>query len=155
MFGAGQLVRAKRAGGSAYMAQLVTAALSLVYVLFSAPIIRFFDPADNVMQIGQQYLLVVAGSYAFFASAIVLSQAMTGAGATFSSLVLDICVVFGIVVPAGYVVAITLDLPKEILWATVALSNLVTFVVFAIYYARGRFLRKKLKCGGFFERFRN
>jgi hypothetical protein len=64
-------------------------ALGLLYIRYSDAILGFFDSTPAVLQVGREYLGIVALSYAFLGVGVVLSQAMTGAGATLSSLVLD------------------------------------------------------------------
>jgi len=75
---------------------------------------------------------------------VVLSQAMTGAGATLSSLVLDGVLLLGIILPTAYVVAATLDLPRESLFWVIALGNVGSALAYVGYYATGAFLRKQV-----------
>jgi Na+-driven multidrug efflux pump len=66
---------------------------------------------------------------------------MAGAGATFESLVLDVIVLLGVVLPAAYFVAVLQELPRQALWQVVAWGNVLSAAVYLLYYARGRFLK--------------
>ncbi len=143
--GAGRRRRALYAGWMAALYNLVlTLGMAVLFVLFAGPIIGFFDPSPEVLLVGQEYLTIIGFSYGFIAVAIVLSQAMTGAGATLSSFVLDAIVLLGFVVPAAYVAAVTLGLPRSAVWKVIAAGNAAAAVLYTLYYVRGSFLRKAL-----------
>jgi putative MATE family efflux protein len=143
--GAGFPERAKRAGLVAAAYNLVMMlALGLLYIRYSDAILGFFDSTPAVLQVGREYLGIVALSYAFLGVGVVLSQAMTGAGATLSSLVLDGVLLLGIILPTAYVVAATLDLPRENLFWVIALGNVGSALAYVGYYATGAFLRKQV-----------
>ena len=143
--GAGRTRRAKHAGyvAAAYNLAMMLA-LGALYIRYSDAILGFFDSSPSVLAIGHEYLTIVAFSYAFLGVGVVLSQAMTGAGATLSSLVLDTLTLGGVILPAAYVVAATLDLPRESLFWVIALGNVGSALVYALYYGTGAFLRKQV-----------
>ena len=143
--GAGLVQRARNAGLVAtFYNAICTLALAGLYLTYAGPLVAFFDPNPTVVAIGREYVEVVALSYVLLGAGIVLSQAMTGAGATLSSLVLDTVVVLMFLVPAAYIVAVTLGLARRDLWQVLAFGNLVSAVVYALYYARGSFLHKRI-----------
>lgn len=143
--GAGQLARAQHAGWvAALYCMVLTAGLWWLYITFADQIIGFFDPSPAVLYIGREYIEGVAITYALLGAAIVLSQAMTGAGATLSSLVIDAVVLLGVVVPLAYLAGATLQYPRVIVWRVIALGNVLAALVYMVYYARGTFLHKKI-----------
>ncbi|MEM9194328.1 MAG: MATE family efflux transporter, partial [Myxococcota bacterium] len=143
--GAGHARRAHRSGlvASGY-ALLTTALLVALYLGFSEPIIGFFDPSPGVLQAGDEYLHRIGWTYLFVGVAVVLSQAMTGAGATFASMVLDASILVLLVVPAAYVVVEVLHLPRTALWWTIAVGNVVAAAAYVAFYGKGSFLRTKI-----------
>lgn len=143
--GAGRRRRALYAGWVAALYNLVlTLGMSLLFVVFAGPIIAFFDASPDVALVGQEYLVTIGFSYAFIAVAIVLSQSMTGAGATLSSFFLDALVLVGFVVPGAYIVGVTLELGRVVVWQVIAAGNVAAAVLYTVYYGRGSFLRKAL-----------
>ncbi|MBK8169164.1 MAG: MATE family efflux transporter [Sandaracinaceae bacterium] len=143
--GAGLHARAKRAG---YIAAAYNVAFMLVlgiaYLVWSKQIIGFFDESPEVLRVGRQYLLRVGLSYAALGVGVVLSQAMTGAGETLASLIIDAVAIVGLTLPATYLVAETFGAPYTIMFWTIAASNVLAAAAFLFYYARGHFLEKKL-----------
>jgi Na+-driven multidrug efflux pump len=84
--GAGQKRRAHRAGGLAALYNVVlTAGMAALFLVYSSEIVGFFDKSPGVIMFGRKYMLSVAPSYIVLAGAFVLSQAMTGAGATLTT----------------------------------------------------------------------
>jgi putative MATE family efflux protein len=143
--GAGDAARARRAGWvAAFFNVALMAVLAAIYVQWAAPIVGFFDPTAEVLDVGREYMRTVGLSYAFLGLGVVLSQAMTGAGATFSSMVIDAAVLLLLVIPTAYVVTETIELPRMALWLTIALGNVLAATAYAVYYARGSFLHKRV-----------
>lgn len=143
--GARQQVRAKRSGWVAALYNLaLMVLLAGLYIGFSDAIVGFFDDEPAVLAVGREYLRTVALSYGVLGIGLVLSQAMTGAGATLSSFVLDAMVLVLLVVPGAYVVTEVLELPSQALWLVIAAGNTIAGLVYAAYYAKGAFLAKRL-----------
>ncbi len=138
--GAGHWRRARRAGWvAAGLSFGMGLGLAWLYVHFASAIVAFFEPDPRVIAAGQEYLSVVAYTYAPLGAAVVFSQALAGAGATLQSLVVDALVLLLGVLPAAQLVVYGLSLPREGLWWVVAAGNAVGAVAYAGYYAWGRF----------------
>jgi Na+-driven multidrug efflux pump len=114
--------------------------LGLAYVRYADVLVGLFDDTPSVLFVGREYLYAVAWSYVALGVGLVLSQAMTGAGATLSSMVLDVLVLLGGIVPAAYVVTEGLGLGRDALWRVIAAGNVLAMVVFVVYYGRRSFL---------------
>ncbi len=115
-------------------------ALSALYLAFSGPIMAFFDASPAVLVAGEEYLWRVGVTYAVLGVGVVLSQAMSGAGATLPSLLLDVVVLLGLTIPLAWLVTGPLGLARPWLWNAIALGNVVSALAYAAYYLRGRFL---------------
>jgi putative MATE family efflux protein len=141
--GAGQLVRARRAGlwAAGFNAAFMVA-LTALYLVFSRPIMGFFDDSPAVLAAGDEYLWRVGATYAVLGVGVVLSQAMSGAGATLPSLVLDAAVLLGFTVPLAWLVTGPLGLARPWLWNAIAVGHLVSALAFSVYYLRGRALER-------------
>jgi len=146
--GAGLLQRAKRAGlYAAGFNALFMLLLTALYLVFAPEIIGFFDRDPRVLAAGQDYLWRVGVTYAVLGVGVVLSQAMTGAGATLPSLVLDLIGLLGITIPLAYLVTEVLGLDRTWLWNVIAFGNCASAVAYLAYYMRGRFLEKQISQG--------
>jgi Na+-driven multidrug efflux pump len=115
-----------------------------LFPVYSSEIVGFFDKSPGVIIFSREYMLSVAPSYIVLAGALVLSQTMTGAGATLTNLVIDAAVLVLLVVPASIIVTESLSLPPIGLWLTIAAGNLIAAACFTIYYLRGSFLDKQV-----------
>lgn len=138
--GARRAGRARRAGwvaaGFGFAMGLGVAALC---VRFAPAIVAFFEPDPRVVAVGREYLGIVAYTYALLGAAVVLSQAMAGAGATLQSLVVDAVVLLLVVLPAAYLVVEVLETPRQVLWWVLAAGNGLGAAAYAGSYAWGRF----------------
>lgn len=143
--GAGQLDRALRAGwlaaGYTFLGMLAIAGL---YMGLAEPIVAFFDPTPAVVAIGREYLMIVGPSYAFLGVAAVLSSALSGAGATLSSFILDLIVVFGIQVPVGIVLIGQGFVGRPGAWWILALANVASALIYGFWYSRRAWLHKQV-----------
>lgn len=143
--GAGLLRRAKSSGwiAAGYNVALM-AVLTALFIHFAGPIVGFFDDAPAVLTVGREYLTTVGLTYCAIGIGVVLSQAMTGAGATLSSLLLDAAVLLVVVVPGAYIVTEVMGAPRVVLWYVIGAGNVLAATAYAVYYARGSFLKKRI-----------
>lgn len=94
--------------------------LAVLYRFGGEAFLTFFTPSAEVVRIGVGYLGVVGPSYALFGFAIVLSNAIVGAGAARLALFMDAALVFVAQLPLMLVVAAAMRAPKEVLWWSIA-----------------------------------
>ena len=134
----------KHERGTRTGAAALEAALVLLYVRYPDVIVGFFDPSPGVIAVGHEYFLTVGLSYGLVGVAIVLSQAINGAGATLSSLVID-AAVLSLVTPVAIVAAEVMRIPRVDFFWLIAIGNAVAAVGYVAWYARGAFLRKALR----------
>ncbi len=143
--GAGESQRAMRAGWIATGHNTVFVLLAQVLFLFGAePLIGLFNEDPHVLAVGVDYLRIVGASYLLFGVAIVLSQALAGAGATMLGFALDLVVLLGIAIPATFIVMAMTDLTETLTWILIAAGNVLTGVVYMFWYKRGGWLAKKV-----------
>ncbi len=140
--GAANTARAALSGWTAAFYNLCAMALLVVvYREFGLPVVRFFDEDPRVVSVALGYLSVVAPSYLPLGIGIVLGSAMTGAGATRTTMLIDLGVVFGFQLPLA-IGAVLLEEPTpRRLWMVVAATNLLGAIVYAVNYRRGTYLR--------------
>jgi putative MATE family efflux protein len=150
--GAGEVNRAIRAGWIATGYNTLFVLIAQAVFLFAAePVMHLFlpdnIPADTVARIlavGVDYLQIVGSSYLLFGVAIVLSQALTGAGATMLGFALDLVVLLGIAVPATFIVMAATPLTEDLTWILIAGGNILTGLVYVVWYRRGHWAKKQI-----------
>jgi putative MATE family efflux protein len=141
--GAGNEARAALSGWTAAFYNLCAMTLlMLAYRHFGLPVVRFFDEDPNVVEVALGYLSAVAPSYLPLGVGIVLGSAMTGAGATRTTMLIDLAVILGFQVPLAIAAVLVGDPTPARLWTVVAATNLLGAVVYAVNYRRGTYLRR-------------
>lgn len=143
--GAGDRARAVRSGwlATGYNTAFVMGA-QLLFLFGAEPLIGLFSQSPHVLAVGIDYLRIVGASYLLFGVAIVLSQALTGAGATMLGFALDLVVLLGIAIPATFVVMEVTHLTETLTWFLIAGGNVLTGLVYMVWYRRGRWLAKEV-----------
>jgi putative MATE family efflux protein len=135
--GAGKIPRAQAAGWWAAGFNAVTmATLAVLYRVGGEAFLTFFSANAEVVRIGVGYLGVVGPSYVLFGFAIVLSNAIVGAGASRLAMVMDLALVFAVQLPLMLIVAAALHAPKETLWLSIAGVYLLTAMGYATLWRR-------------------
>jgi Na+-driven multidrug efflux pump len=139
--GAKNVGRALASGWVAAVYNLVfTAGLVALYFVYTNEVIGFFDGSEAVLAVGREYVRWVAPSYCLLAVAVVLSQAMTGAGATLTSMALDSGMLLLLVIPGAVFVTAFLGVPRTALWTIIAAGNGLGALAFIVWYRRGSFI---------------
>jgi Na+-driven multidrug efflux pump len=123
------------------------------YVLFADGLLRImgFDvtggsDADTVIEIGRTYLYATSSGFVFLAVAIVLSQALAGAGATKFPLLIEV-IAYGVVgwPFTGWVASRTADFGLRGLWLAAVTLHLAVAVAYVLWFRFGTWTRKVLR----------
>jgi putative MATE family efflux protein len=139
--GANKPARAKKSGWITTGYDAVTNVLLVVVVFaYGEAILRVFDDEAAPVAIALQYLQVVAPSYVALGVGIVLGNAMAGAGATRTTFAIDAAVILAFQVPLCLLAMVLMHGSLRALFQCVAVTNVVSAVVYAAVYARGTWL---------------
>lgn len=131
--GAGLHARARRAAwitGAYNVATMLL--LAVLFIGEGERFLRFFTGQDAIVRRAQDYLAVVGPSYTAFGFAIVLGNALVGAGATRLALRIDLLLVLGVQFPLMLAVTALAHAPPSGLWAAVVAVNIVSAVAYTI-----------------------
>ena len=140
--GAGQPARALRSGWiSAAYNVVMMALLALVFAFHGGTVVAFFDADPVVVSTAVGYLSVVAPSYVALGVGIVLGSAITGAGATRLTLLVDMTVVILFQLPLSVLAVTGSQAAPQRLWIVLAATSVMSALVYTVVYRRGRFLR--------------
>ncbi|MBO4383952.1 MAG: MATE family efflux transporter [Clostridia bacterium] len=113
----------------------VSGALLFIFAPFMAGL---FSSDAAVIALAATVLRMVACSEPFFGVGIVVEGMLQGAGKTAAPFVFNIIGMWGIRILGTFICLKLFGLGLEAAWACMIAHNLVLFVMFAVYYARGK-----------------
>ncbi len=127
------------------MSSTITIIISLFAVIFPKQIFIVFGIADDakVLEIGIQYLHIVASCYIFFAILFISNGIINGSGHTLITMLFTLLSLWIIRVPVSWFLSKT-SLGLTGIWIAIALSNLTTTTVSLIYYFSGRWKKSAI-----------
>lgn len=139
--GANNEPRARRSGWVSVAYDGVSNLL-LIWLVFTAgeAILRVFDDEPVPVAIALSYLHIVAPTYLALGMGIVLGNAMAGAGATRTTLAIDALVIGAVQLPLCLGAIALFGGSIEALFRCVAVTNVASATVYAMVYARGRWV---------------
>jgi len=139
--GAGDAEMAKRATLLCWaVAVALMGAMGVLFIVMPEPIAGLLAPGEAVAQVREMSvpLLRIAGTIQiFFATYLVLSQALRGAGDTLGPMVITYGSTFGVRLPAAYLLGIELDLGLTGVWIGLCGELVVRGSVYAWRFGRG------------------
>lgn len=108
--------------------------VSIIYVVFSYPIVYIFDTSPVVVESSVLTLRILSAGYIIFAYAMVIGSTFNGAGDTFTPTVVNFVCFWMLEIPLGYFLAIQLDwkLPG-VCWAIVISESLMALILFILF----------------------
>ncbi len=108
--GAGQPERAEKSAWRAGYFNLLFLAIIAAICLIAAPqLIYFFNQSPEVVESGSLALRIIAGGYVFYGWGMVLTQAINGAGDTFTPTILNFVFFWLVEIPLAWLLALHLD----------------------------------------------
>jgi putative MATE family efflux protein len=143
--GAFQPRRAERSAWwvTAYNAGLL-AAFAVIFFTFARPLVAFFDPTPEVVDLGTECLRIIAPSLVFSAVGVVLARGFDGAGNTVPAMFVNLLTLWGLEVPLSYGLSQWTGLGITGVWVGRALANTANGLVFALWFRLGRWKKKKV-----------
>jgi putative MATE family efflux protein len=143
--GAVQPQRAERSAWwvTVYNISLLTA-FAVLFFTFARPLVALFDPTPEVVDLGAEYLRIVAPSLVFSAVGVALARAFDGAGNTMPAMFVNLLTLWGLEAPLSYGLSQGTGLGITGVWIGRALANLANGLLFAFWFRRGRWKRKEV-----------
>jgi putative MATE family efflux protein len=139
--GAERPIRAIKSGWITMGYDALTNVLLIALVFaYGEAILRVFDDESGPVAIALQYLHVVAPSYVALGAGIVLGNAMAGAGATRTTFAIDATVILAVQIPLCIVVVVLAHGSVRSIFQCVAITNVVSAILYCAIYARGTWL---------------
>lgn len=123
------------------MSSLLAVATSIVIIVFRRPLMNLFTPDTEVIEIGAQYLVIVASFYVVFSAMFVINGVMRGAGDTLIPMFITLFALWLIRFPSS------LFLSKHFgeigIWWAIPIAWVIGMALSYFYYKMG-YWRKKV-----------
>jgi putative MATE family efflux protein len=116
----------------------------LIFLLFAAPIARIFSSDPRVLYYAILSLQIIGSGYIFYGIAMVMMQALNGAGDTRTPTWINFFCFWLLQIPLGFVLARTMDMgPTGAFIATPVTETIVAIVAF-LYFRKGHWKKVKV-----------
>jgi putative MATE family efflux protein len=126
---------------------LMYTVLVVAVVMALAPVlVRFFvkDATSEVVNLGVDYLHIVAPSLLAMSIGIVLARGFDGAGNTVPAMVVNLVTLWGIEVGFAYVLSRWLDMGPTGVWWGRSLAGFANGLLFVIWFRRGKWKHQEV-----------
>ena len=121
-----------------------TTFVMLLFIFFSAPIVRVFTTDPAVMKYGIQSLQIIGAGYIFYGVAMVLTQAMNGAGDTKTPTIINFVGCWLVQVPLAYLLSEGMGMKSNGVCISIPASQLVIAVMCWYYFKKGKWKQVKV-----------
>lgn len=116
----------------------------LLFLFFSKPIIRIFTNEEEVIQYGARALQIIGSGYIFYGIAMVMTQALNGAGDTKTPTIINFVCFWLIQVPLAYFLAKGLDLKSTGAFIAIPVAETVLALIAWYYFKKGKWKEVKV-----------
>lgn len=114
--------------------------ISTVIILFGSNIMKLFSPDEEVIHIGQDYLLIVSSFYLLFAVMFTIMGFLRGAGATLIPMINTFTALYLIRIPVAYF--LSSEIGVNGIWWSEPSGWFIGMCVLIVYYNSGRWKGK-------------
>ena len=143
--GAGQPERARQSVllTARYNAVFMTG-VTLLFVLFSEPIIRIFTQEDAVVDIGSRALMIIGSGYIFYGIGMVMIQALNGAGDTRTPTLINFFGFWLFQIPLAWLLATQFGLGPTGAFIGIPLAETAIAIAAFLVFRRGKWQKVKI-----------
>ena len=143
--GAGHPERAeKSAWRAAYFNMIFMAIVSVTYVAFAPFFIRLFTQEPSAVESGTLALRIIAGGYVFFGYGMIISQAINGAGDTYTPTLLNFVCFWLIETPLAWLLALHWEWGQGgVYWAIITAESIMAVAAMWVF-RRGKWKLAKV-----------
>ncbi len=118
----------------------ISITMSAITVLFREPIFNLFTSDPEVISIGANYLVIVAGFYITFSTMLIIGGVMRGAGATLIPMFITLFILWIVRIPLSYYLSQEIGTPG--IWWGIPIAWILGMTLQYIYYLTGRWKAK-------------
>jgi putative MATE family efflux protein len=121
---------------SVWMAVIASVTTSVILFVFRNPLVSIFTEDLAVLQVGADYLFVLAPFYAFIGTQFVLSGVLRGAGDTLVPMVISLVTLWLIRLPLAWFLSPKMGVAG--IWWGIPVGWIIGFLLTVAYYKSGR-----------------
>lgn len=141
--GAGRLDRVREGLHFTMYTNLFLGLITFVAVyLFGKNLMQIFTDDSNVIAIGEEYLLIIAGFFIIHGALNVFNGTLRGAGATLFPMITSIVCLWIIRIPLAYY--LSAQWGRIGIWWSIGISITIGLIVTFLYYKSGRWKKKRV-----------
>ncbi|MCX6182147.1 MAG: MATE family efflux transporter [Bacteroidetes bacterium] len=118
--------------------------VTVLFLLFADPIIRIFSQDEVVVAYGSEALRIIGSGYIFYGIAMVMTQALNGAGDTRTPTIINFICFWLVQIPLAYLFAIGLDMKATGAFIAVPLAEVFIALISWYYFKKGRWKEVKV-----------
>ena len=119
---------------------LISVTMSAITILFREPIFNLFTNDPEVISIGVNYLVIVAGFYIAFSTMFIIGGVMRGAGATLIPMFITLFILWLVRVPFSYFLSQKIGITG--IWWGIPIAWILGMTLQYLYYLTGRWKTK-------------
>jgi putative MATE family efflux protein len=120
------------------------AGVMLLFVFFSRPIISIFTTEPRVLAFGAQSLQIMGVGFVFYGIAMVMTQALNGAGDTRTPTIINFICFWLIQIPLAYFLAKIMKMGPEGAFIAIPIAETAIAVVAYIWFKKGKWKTVKV-----------
>lgn len=121
-----------------------TSFVMILFVFFSGPIVRVFSEDPKVVGLGIESLQIIGSGYIFYGIAMVMTQALNGAGDTRTPTIINFVCFWLIQIPLAYWLAKGLDLKSTGAFIAIPVTQAIIAFVAWYYFKKGKWKEVKV-----------
>jgi putative MATE family efflux protein len=120
------------------------AGVTLLFLLFSGPIISIFTQEEGVQKVGAQALMIIGSGYIFYGIGMVMIQALNGAGDTTTPTMINFVCFWLFQIPFAYLMARTFGLGPTGAFISIPVAETAIALVAFYYFKKGKWKKVKV-----------
>jgi putative MATE family efflux protein len=110
----------------------------VLFLVFAHPIVSFFTTDESIIKYGAQSLRIFGSGFIFYGIAMVMTQALNGAGDTRTPTIINLVLFWIIQIPFAYFLARGLDLKATGAFIATPVSETLVAIVAWYYFKKGK-----------------
>jgi putative MATE family efflux protein len=116
----------------------------VLFVFLSRPIIRIFTQDEGVVEYGALALQIIGAGYVFYGIAMVMTQALNGAGDTKTPTIINVICFWVFQIPFAYFLAKGLDMKSTGVFIAIPAAEILIALLAWYYFKKGKWKEVKV-----------
>ena len=118
--------------------------VTIIFVFFATPIISFFSSEKDVIAYGAESLQIIGTGYIFYGIAMVMTQALNGAGDTKTPTIINFVCFWLFQIPLAYILAISFDLKSTGAFIAIPAAESLIALIAWYFFKKGKWKEVKV-----------